>query len=481
VSRLGALRPDGRRLSTLLAASTVGVYVLILAGVTTAVTAASGACPGWPACGRPLLASMEPALAVALGHRLAALVVGVLIAATAVVVWRRHAERRVRLAVGIALALYPAEVWVGGLTVGGASTPLATLHLVVAMAIFSGLLAALTWQLEVEGPTAAETDDATDPEPTVGPDREPVESPEPDAPTVGRPIDRPVDRAVDRALAYVRLTKPKLWWLLCLVALAAMTLAAGGFPPLRTTAATLAGGVLAIGASGTFNNVLERDRDRRMSRTDDRPIVTGAIPAHRAAAFGVVLAAASVAVFLAFVNALAAGLGLLAVLFYSVVYTLVLKPRTDWNVVLGGAVGAFPALIGWAAVTGAVGLPAVLLGALVFLWTPAHFYNLALVYEADYARAGFPMLPVVRGEVTTMRHVLGYLGATMLGAAGLAATTGLDWTYASVALVGAAGFLWAVVRLHRERSERAAFRTFVASNVYLGALLLAVVFDAVVA
>jgi protoheme IX farnesyltransferase len=237
------------------------------------------------------------------------------------------------------------------------------------------------------------------------------------------------------------------------------------------------GGVLAIAASGTFNNVLERDRDRHMARTADRPVATARVPVGRATAFGIALAIGSVAVFVAFVNVLAAALGLLAVLFYSVGYTLVLKPHTTQNIVIGGAVGAFPALIGWAAVTDTVGLPAVVLGAVIFLWTPAHFYNLALVYRDDYARAGFPMLPVVRGRAVTRRHVLLYLGATLLGAVALGATAGLGGLYTAVVAAVGAAFLWAVLRLFRERTEGAAWRAFHASNAFLGALLLAVVVD----
>jgi len=160
------------------------------------------------------------------------------------------------------------------------------------------------------------------------------------------------------------------------------------------------------------------------------------------------------------------------------VYTLVLKPNTVQNTVIGGAAGALPALIGWSAVTGRVGLPGVALALVVFLWTPAHFYNLALAYREDYERGGFPMLPVVHGEAVTRKHILYYLAATLLGAAVLTALADLGWLYALTTVALGAIFLWAVVRLHREQTEAAAFRAFHASNAYLGALLLAVVVDA---
>jgi protoheme IX farnesyltransferase len=178
------------------------------------------------------------------------------------------------------------------------------------------------------------------------------------------------------------------------------------------------------------------------------------------------------------VNVLAAALGLTAIVFYSVVYTLLLKPNTVQNTVIGGAAGALPALIGWAAVTGEVGVPGLALAALIFLWTPAHFYNLALAYRDDYERGGFPMMPVVRGETVTRKHILYYLAATLLAASALSALTGLGWLYAGTSVALGAVFLWAVVRLHREQTESAAFRAFHASNAYLGLLLVAIVVDA---
>jgi protoheme IX farnesyltransferase len=268
-------------------------------------------------------------------------------------------------------------------------------------------------------------------------------------------------------------------WLLCLVAAAAMALAGGQGFTTQTVLATLGGGVLAIGASGTFNHVLERDVDRRMQRTSDRPLATDVVSVPNAVAFGVVLAAASLALF-ASINLLAAALGLTAILFYSVVYTLVLKPNTVQNTVLGGAAGALPALIGWAAVTGEVGLGGLALATLIFLWTPAHFYNLALAYREDYERGGFPMMPVVRGETTTRKHVLYYFGATLAAAAALAAFDRLGWVYALTSVAFGAVFLWTIVRLHVEQTDSAAFRAFHGSNAYLGTLLLAILFDALV-
>jgi len=460
----------------------MGVYLLVVGGATAAIADAARACPSWPVCDVP--ASLgQTALLVAWGHRLVAAAVGALALATAAaaLVRRDSLEGRVLAALGVALVLFPLQVGLGAVVVTSGSSPLLSgAHLLVGMAIFSSLVLALAWHLEPESvPGTTVTADASVGEPAAVTDDAPDQVAAPDS-TGGDRSGRspnPLSGARARALAYFRLTKPRLMWLLCLVAAAAMALAAGPTLSVRTVVLTLGGGVLAIGASGTFNHVLERDRDKRMTRTADRPVATHRIPVRNAVTFGLALTAAALAVFWQ-VNALAAALGLAAILFYSVIYTLVLKPNTVQNTVIGGLAGALPALIGWAAVTGTVGLPGLVLAGVIFLWTPAHFYNLALAYKEDYARGGFPMMPVVRGDATTRKHILWYLGATLLAAVALAGLTSLGWLYAATTSVFGTVFLWAVVRLHRERDESAAFRAFHASNAYLGALLVAIVVDA---
>ncbi|WP_418281343.1 heme o synthase [Halorubrum sp. DTA98] len=451
----------------------MGAYLLLVVGTTTSLTAATAACSGWPACGGGYALPTEAPGWVALAHRALALVVGLLVVVTTVLAWRDGASRRVRAALTGALLLFPVQAGLGALVaVGGLPPSVGPAHLVVGVAIFGAVLAALAWWLE------SETGDPDDAPASFQPgtdDLPPVEdAPEPDIPTATIPRVRATARA------YFRLMKPRLMWLLCLVAAAAMALAGGsGFTP-YTVAATLVGGSLAIGASGTFNHVLERDVDKRMQRTSDRPLATDLVPVPNAVAFGLLLAAVSVGLFWS-VNPLTAGLGLLAILFYSVVYTLILKPNTVQNTVLGGAAGALPALIGWAAVTGEIGGGGLLLALVIFLWTPAHFYNLALAYRSDYERGGFPMMPVVHGETATRRHIVWYLGATLVAAAALAVVAEpLGGLYATVGVVLGAVFLWTVVRLHYEQTEAAAFRAFHASNAYLGLLLFAVVFDALV-
>jgi len=451
----------------------MGVYLLLIVGATTSMADAAAACTGWPACGDGYALPTETAGWVALGHRALAVAVGLLVVTSTALAWRNHEAQRVRAALTLALLLFPVQAGLGALTaLGWIPAALGSAHLLVGVVIFGGVLAALAWWLEAETGTA---DDAPVDFEAGTDDLPPVEeSPEPPIPTATVP------RLKATAFAYFRLMKPRLMWLLCLVAAAAMALAGGpGFTP-ATVAATLVGGSLAIGASGTFNHVLERDVDKRMQRTSDRPLATDLVPVPRAVAFGLLLTALSVGLFLT-VNVLTAALGLFAILFYSVVYTLVLKPNTVQNTVLGGAAGALPALIGWAAVTGEIGGGGLLLALVIFLWTPAHFYNLALAYKDDYERGGFPMMPVVRGETATRRHIIWYLGATLVAAAVLALVADpLGGLYAAVGVVLGAVFLWMVVRLHYERTEAAAFRAFHASNAYLGLLLFAVVIDALV-
>jgi len=448
----GKFMIDESRFTNLLAVTSVATYVLIVVGATVSVADLTATCGTWPTCDGSLFVLPGDEAFVAWGHRLAALVAGVLLAASTVASLAVDAPRRLRLVLAAALVLYPAQVAIGGVTVLSGQEFLPVVHLAVAMVIFTFTLVALTWSLERNaGEGEVETEKKTsEPEPT-----------EDEAPT-------------STFRAYLDMTKPRLMWLLCLVAVAGMALAVagGGSIPLPTAAATLFGGCLAIGASGTFNHVIERDRDRRMARTADRPMANDAVPVRNAVAFGVALAVASAAVVVAFVNVLAAALTMLAIVFYTVVYTVILKPHTDQNVVIGGAVGALPALIGWAAVEGNVGVPALVLGGVIFLWTPAHFYNLALVYKDDYERADIPMLPVVRGDQTTLRHINLYFGATLLSTSLLAYVADLGWAFSGVTVAAGAVFLYFVVRLHRERTSAAAMRAFHSSNAFLGSVML---------
>jgi len=457
---------ESRTFTGLLAATAVGVYLLVIAGATAAITDAVAACSSWPLCQGPVTLA-DPDLLIARGHRLTAAVVGLLALGTVAVGLRTATRRRVKAALLVGIALYPVQIALGAFVATTSVAALSDAHLGVGMAIFVSFVLALAWHLEFETGNENESP-VEDPSPAPMPDE--GDSPVPTASLSTK------QRVLGTVGAYFRLMKPRLMWLLCLVAAAGMALAAGPQLETRTVLLTLGGGVLAIGASGTFNNVLERDIDKRMDRTSDRPIATHRIPVANAMAFGVALAAAALVLFWQ-VNVLASALGLTAILFYSVIYTLVLKPNTVQNTVIGGAAGALPALIGWAAVEGSIGLPGLALAGVIFLWTPAHFYNLALAYKDDYEAGGFPMMPVVRGETETRKHIVYYLGATLVGSGVLAVLTSLGWLYALTSVSVGAVFLWTVIRLHREQTEGAAFRAFHASNAYLGLLLVAIVVD----
>ncbi len=286
--------------------------------------------------------------------------------------------------------------------------------------------------------------------------------------------------------AYVALTKPRIIELLLATTLPTMVLAAHRLPSAALLGATLAGGALAAGGANTINCYLDRDIDTLMRRTSRRPLAADResrliSPGH-ALAFGVVLAACGTALLGFAVNWLAALLADAAILFYVFVYTLTLKRRTSSNIVVGGAAGCFPVLVGWAAVTDRVALPAVLLATVVFLWTPPHFWSLAMRFRDDYAAAQVPMLPVIATPAVVGRKILFY-SYTMV-VASLTLVPFVGWLYGgcAIALGG-----WFLVEAHRLRARIKAgggrvrpLRLFRASISYLTLLFVAVAVSALV-
>jgi heme o synthase len=279
---------------------------------------------------------------------------------------------------------------------------------------------------------------------------------------------------------YVALTKPRVVELLLVTTVPAMILAARGLPDLGLVAAVLVGGALAAGGANTVNCWLERDRDQLMARTRHRPLPSGAVDPRRALVFGVALEAVAFGLLWAAANLLAAGLTLAAALFYIFVYTIWLKPRTVENIVIGGAAGAVPALVGWAAVTGGVGLPAVVLFAVVFAWTPAHFWALALRYRDDYAAARIPMLPVVRGDRSAANRILAYTVAVVAITGVLPVVAPVGVVYVAAAVLLGAGFVGQAARLRRDPARGRAMAFFGWSNLYLALLFAAVAVDVLI-
>jgi len=258
----------------------------------------------------------------------------------------------------------------------------------------------------------------------------------------------PFARSPAVAKSYLALTKPRIIELLLVTTVPAMVLAARGLPSLRLLAVTLVGGSLAAGSANTINCFVDRDIDALMARTRRRPVVRHEVSPAAALRFGVLLGIAATALLGFAVNWPSALLADAAIAFYVFVYTIGLKRRTPSNIVIGGAAGCFPVLIGWSAVTGTVGWPAVVLFAVVFLWTPPHFWALAMRFRDDYAAAGVPMLPVVAEPAVVVRKILGY-SYGMVAASLVLLGFGAGWLYGAAAVVLGAVFLAEAHRLRR--------------------------------
>ncbi|MEP7159014.1 MAG: heme o synthase, partial [Chloroflexota bacterium] len=400
-------RGASQRLTLVLAFVAASVYALMLFGAHVVATGASLIYVDWPLfngqlwptfSADPTLASLQTAHFL---HRLIAGVVGIIVVAAALLVWRLvRAARRdggspvpggetVLALVGTAAALYAAQVVVGALQI---TTTLAAwavaLHLALGAAIWGLLVSAVfvsyfAARTAVVGATSAASDS---------------ESP-------------PAERSStlrERVSAYVALTKPRIIELLLVTTVPAMVLAAHGVPRLDLVFWTLLGGSLAAGAANAINCYIDRDIDLLMTRTRRRPLPAHAVEPENALVFGLILGVVAFAVMAFTTNLVAAFLTLVAMAFYVVVYSMILKRSTPQNIVLGGAAGALPPVIGWAAVTGDIALPALMLFAIVFYWTPPHFWALSLRLRRDYATAGVPMLPVTHGVPETTRQIALY-------------------------------------------------------------------------
>lgn len=281
--------------------------------------------------------------------------------------------------------------------------------------------------------------------------------------------------------AYLALTKPRVIELLLVTTIPAMFLAERGIPSLGLVLATLVGGAMAAGSANALNCVADSDIDAVMDRTKSRPLVSYRVPRRNALVFGIALSALSFGVLWLGANLLSAVLALAATLFYVFVYTLLLKRRTSQNIVWGGAAGCMPVVIGWSAVSGTVEWPAVVMFAVVFLWTPPHFWSLAMKYRDDYERAGVPMLPVVATARQVSARILAYSWATVACTLLLIPVT--SWIYVACAVVVGTVFLVVAQRLHasvRRGDGVNPMKLFHLSNSYLTALFVAIAVDAAV-
>ena len=463
---------------TLVAAFGAGsVFALLLFGSHVTATSQWYVFPDWPLMNGTLLPALTDANSAHVLHRWVAIVVGLIVAAVFVTAWRTRPRTRpiVRLA-AVAAVLFPIQAVVGGVQIlTGLSGWSQTLHLALGAVIWS-LLVALVAVAYLEARTAATADETG-----AAGTRDGIEDG-----VIGGAERR---TRGDSVRAYVALTKPRIIELLLVTTVPAMVLATRQVPGIQLghwawlTVWTLVGGTLAAGSANAINCYLDRDIDLLMVRTRRRPLPAHEVDPERAVVFGLVLGAIAFGVLAFFVNLLAAFLGLLAIAFYVVVYTILLKRSTPQNIVIGGAAGALPPVIGWVAVTGNIGIPALLLFALVFYWTPPHFWALSLRIRKDYAAAGVPMLPVVRGVPETTRQIGLYTILMVAISLVLFAVARMGPIYLAAAVILGAIFLRQAWQLWRggsseEESTAGAIRLYRYSISYLTLLFAAIAIDA---
>lgn len=441
----------GDSFRTLALLTVVVTFGLVLVGGYVSASGAGLACPDWPLCYGQLFPSLAGGIGAHLLHRFAAALAAAFIIITAVAAYRTQARRpQLQAAAAIAVGLLILQVIIGAMNIGFKLAPSMTIaHLATGAALFATLvvLAVLAGRLPESEPYRLQ-----------------------DAGLPGRP-------QVQRVMDYVALTKPRIIVLLLVTAFASMLVAAPRRVSLWVIVLTLLGGAMSAGSANAINQWLDRDIDALMSRTVRRPIPAGRVRPSYAFAFAMVLGAVAFVEMAVLVNLLAALLSLAALLFYVFVYTLWLKRSTPQNIVIGGAAGAVPPLVGWAAATGHVELPAFLLFMIVFLWTPPHFWALALFRRDDYARAQVPMLPVVAGEDQTRRQIVVYSVVLVLSTLLLYPMANFSLLFALSALALGGIFVLLAARLWQQRTAAAAAHVFGYSIIYLALLFAAMAID----
>jgi protoheme IX farnesyltransferase len=459
-----AARRGWRGTTVWLAIAAAAVFGLLLLGSHVTATSTALAFPDWPLMNGGLLPPLNDATAPHAIHRWAAVAVGILLAAVALAVWRER-ERRptvTRLVVAAA-TLYVAQATIGGLQVlTDLSVWSQVLHLALGAAIWALLVGAFLLSDYADRLGASVDAD----------------------PSTGRRADDPAPVAatpLDTLRAYVALTKPRIIELLLVTTIPTMVLAQRGIPSPWLVAAVVLGGALAAGGANAINQYVDRDIDELMRRTRRRPLPRGAVTPSAAVRFGIALSILSFVWMWATVNLLSALLAASAIGFYVFVYTLWLKRSTPQNIVIGGAAGCVPVLIAWAAVTGTVGVPAIVLFAIVFYWTPPHFWALALRYKGDYATARVPMMPVVRGEAETARQIVLYSLLLVAVSLLLFPAAGMGLIYLATAIVLGVLFVVYAVRVQRHVADgRAAIGLFRFSISYLTLLFAAIAVDSII-
>jgi protoheme IX farnesyltransferase len=439
----------------LTALTAVATFALLLVGAYVRGQNAGQAFPDWPLMNGKLVPQLGGVLTTMFLHRVLAASVFVLVLYTAVRAWTMSPRHKGLIAFStLAVGLFAVQIMLGAALVWSRLAPAAKVaHVVVSSLAWGSLVAlATTSRRPRAAATAEETDNASE-----------------------EAASRPSVR--QSIVAYVQLTKPRIVLLLLITTVPTMVLAAGRFPNIWLVLATLFGGSLAAAGANAMNQFFDRDIDRLMRRTRSRPLPAHRIVPANALTFGYALGVVSFLWLGMTVNVLAAVLALSALLFYVIVYTLLLKRTTDQNIVIGGAAGAVPVLVGWAAVRGSLAWAPLVLFAIVFTWTPPHFWALSMRYRADYAAAGVPMLPVVRGERATTWNILVYsvllVGVTLL----LFPVAGMGAIYLVAALALGSVFVAKAAKLWSRTTPALAWGLFRYSVNYLGLLFGAVMVD----
>ena len=430
------------------------LLLLLITGAAVVGTGTGLACLDWPLCqGEIFPAGAHLGMLIQLLHRFTVVAVGVVIAAVVLQTWRRYTEhpwlRRWAIILGV---LFLVQIGLGGLNVlMRLPRPVNALHLLTASSIWGSLVILIAIFY------------------FTGKSLLPVETKE------QATTDTPSTH--HKAAVYFKLTKPLVMALLLTTTVGAMFIAAQGVPPIPLILYTLLGGGLAAGGASVLNSFLDSDIDRLMSRTSRRATATGLVTPEESLFFGLTLSTLSVVVFGFFVNALSAVLSTLGILYYVFFYTLYLKRSTVYNIVIGGAAGSLPPLVGWAAVTGALDWRALYLFALIFFWTPPHTWALALLVKKDYAQARVPMLPVVAGERETAYQIWLYSLALIILTLLPFVFHMMGLIYLIAAIVLGIPFLYLAWQLWRKFDRSASRRLYKFSQTYLALLFLVMVLD----
>lgn len=428
--------------------SLVSIFILLVSGSIVSNITPAAACISWPLCGGSI-ETWNLNVWINNGHRLVVLISAVLISILNIEAWRKYKTNTTILTSATAAAvLFFGQSLLGAKMVEGFPFHLLLVHQLAAVSVWIALVI-----LNV----------------TIGLDAQQDQIEIRDKTLLGYYLGRSKD--------FIKLTKPIVVVLLLVTTFAGMVIANGKWPPLNLTFWTLLGGFLAAGGSSAINQYIDRYDDQKMQRTQKRPIPSGRLTPAEGLAFGAAAAITSLFIMTAYVNYLAALLTMAGIIYYVLIYSIFLKKATVQNIVIGGGAGAIPPLIGWAAVTGGLNVPSLFLFAIIFVWTPPHFWALALVRKKDYARAGVPMLPVVHGEKETRWQILIYTIELVV----LTMLLPLFGLGGSIYLIGAALLgIWlisAAWRLWKNEGNKVAWKMYRYSSMYLAFLFFVLMLD----